>query len=264
MSNPIAFSLVIPAYNEEQRLPASLRDIKTFFQAAGPSYEVLVMVERSSDQTLVAAQNEVADTPQIQVIDNLVHRGKGFAVRSGMLRAKGEIVFFMDADLSTPLAEVLAFLAHFSENPEVDVVIGSRALAKSQVLKRQNILRQTLGRGFNFFVQTIAVSGITDTQCGFKAFRKTPAQEIFSRQKIDGFAFDVEVLILAQKLGYKIDVRPVKWFNSAASKVRIWIDPLKMLIDLLKVRFRVAQTLRKNPPPLSNTLSGAKAAAQNQ
>lgn len=251
MSRP-ALSLVIPAYNEERRLPRSLTDIQAFFGkfpggSESGAIEILAIVEKSRDRTLELARAAVQGDSRFQIIDNVVHRGKGFAVRSGMLRAQGEIVFFMDADLSTPLSEVLRFLAHFNENPEVDVVIGSRRDPNSEILKRQNLFRQQLGRGFNYFVKLFGVRGIKDTQCGFKAFRAQACHDIFSRATIDGFAFDVEALMLAQEMGYRIDVRPVIWVNSPDSKVRVLIDPLKMLWDLVRIRYRVRRALRLNP-----------------
>lgn len=244
----IPFTLVIPAYKEEKRLPNSIRDIRSFFSGLSEFFEVLILVERCSDRTLELGREAAKGEPRIQVIDNQVHRGKGFAVRSGMLRARGEIVFFMDADLSTPLAEVLVFLAHFSQNLKTDVVIGSRAHAQSKIIKRQNYFRQSLGRIFNKFVQLLSVKGISDTQCGFKAFRLKACHEVFSRQTIDGFAFDVEVLMLAEKLGLKIDVLPVRWVNSPDSKVRILIDPIKMFWDLLRIRWIVRKTIQAKPP----------------
>lgn len=247
MSTTVPFTLVIPAYNEERRLPASIRDIRAFFSSFSEPFEVLVMVEKSTDRTIELATEAAKGDERFQVIDNQVQRGKGYAVRSGMLRARGEIVFFMDADLSTPLAEIIKFLAHFAEHPDVDILIGSRSHAKSQVIKRQSLFRQSLGRTFNKFVQLFGVKGIEDTQCGFKAFRARANREIFSRQTIDGFAFDVEVLMLAESLDFKTEVIPVKWINSPDSKVRILIDPLKMLWDLVRIRWIVRRTIREKP-----------------
>lgn len=248
-------SIVIPAFEEERRLPGSIRSLLAFLGPRGSDgvtslvgdVEALAMIEKSRDRTLELAREAAAGDPRIEVIDNRVHRGKGYAVRSGMLRARGDVVFFMDADLSTPLAEVVAFLAHFEAHPETDVLIGSRALAQSAVTKKQTWLRRNMGRTFNGFVRLFGLSGITDTQCGFKAFRAEACREIFSRATIDGFAFDVEALMLARKLGYKVDVRPVRWMNSPDSKVRILIDPLKMLWDLVRVRRIVRRTLRAKP-----------------
>lgn len=249
------FSIVIPAYEEERRLPASIRDMRAFFgppPAQGlvqrPAFEAIAIVEKSRDRTIALAREAAAGDPRYEIVDNEVHRGKGYAVRSGMLRAQGDVVFFMDADLSTPLAEVPAFLAHFEDNPDTHVIVGSRALAKSLVLKKQTWLRRNMGRGFNAFVRLFGLSGISDTQCGFKAFRAGPCREIFSRLTIDGFAFDVEALMLARKLGYKIDVRPVRWVNSPDSKVRILIDPLKMFWDIMRIRRIVRRTLKVRPP----------------
>lgn len=241
------FSLVIPAYNEERRLPTSIRDIRAFFSGISDGFEVLVVIEKSTDRTLELAREAAAGDPRIQVIDNQVQRGKGYAVRSGMLRAKGDVVFFTDADLSTPLAEILTFLSHLEQHPEISVLIGSRAHAKSQILKRQSFFRETLGRTFNKFVQFFGIKGVEDTQCGFKAFRADACREIFSRMTIDGFAFDVEALVLAESLGYKLGILPVRWINSADSKVRILIDPLKMLFDLIRIRWIVRRTLRSKP-----------------
>ena len=247
-SERVPFSLVIPAYNEERRLPTSINDVKAFFAGIKDSIEVLVIVEKSTDRTVELATEAARTDARIRVIDNKVQRVKGFAVKSGMLQAKGEIVFFTDADLSTPLAEILVFLGHFAEHPETDIIIGSRAHAKSKVIKKQNWFRQGLGRTFNRFVQLFGVRGIEDTQCGFKAFRASAAKNIFERQTLNGFAFDVEVLMLAEELGYKIDVLPVRWINSEDSKVRILIDPLKMLWDLVQIRRIVRKTIQAKPP----------------
>lgn len=264
MSSSVSVSLVIPAYNEETRLPVSLRDIRAFFGANLEGIEILVIVEKSADRTLEVAKEVVADDRRFEIVDNLVHRGKGYAVKSGMLRAKGEIVIFMDADLSTPLAEVYAFLAHLSQHPETDIAIGGREHARSQIVRKQSWIRRNLGRTFNKFVQIFTMSGITDTQCGFKAFRSSVAQEIFSRQTIDGFAFDVEVLMLAQTLGYKVDVLPVKWVNSPDSKVRIWIDPVKMIWDLMKIRRRVRRSVRERPLSPSTAASQPRVSSRDQ
>ncbi len=243
LSKP-SVSIVIPAYNEERRLPLAIKDIRSFFGAAQTSLEFIIVIEKSKDRTVEAATTAVAGDPRFRIIANEVQRGKGFAVKTGMLAAQGEIVFFMDADLSTPLAEIGSFLAIFMSDPAVDIVIGSRAETKSQVLKKQTWIRRNLGRGFNHMVQAAGIRGIKDTQCGFKAFRRKTIEPIFSRQSIDGFAFDVEVLLLARKLGFSIVTQPVRWINSPDSKVRIWIDPMKMFWDLLKVRWIVRRTLK--------------------
>ncbi len=251
-SNP-SLSIVIPAYNEERRLPGTIRDVRSFF-ARFPQVEVIVVVEKSTDRTVELAKEAAGGDPMIQIVANDVQRGKGYAVKCGMLRARGQFVFFMDADLSTPLAEVLKFLAEFQAQPEVDILIGSRAEAKSQIIKKQSWVRRNMGRSFNRFVQVFGVEGIKDTQCGFKAFRKRAVEPVFSRQTLNGFAFDVEILVLAQMMGFKIQTIPVRWVNSPDSKVRIWLDPFKMLIDLIRIKRLARRTLRARPlEPLSDS-----------
>jgi dolichyl-phosphate beta-glucosyltransferase len=240
-------SIVVPAYNEAKRIGKSLTDLKSFFGSFGKSIEILVVIEKSTDGTVDIAKGIVGDDPKFRVIANEVQRGKGYAVRTGMLQARGKYVFFMDADLSTPLVEVVSFLNHFESNPEVKVIIGSRQHQQSQIIKRQHPLRQKMGQMFNVFVQFFAIKGITDTQCGFKAFRLEAIEPIFTRQTIDGFSFDVEILMIAHRLGYVIDVLPVRWINSPDSKVRIVRDSLKMFFDLMRMKRLVSRTFRALP-----------------
>lgn len=248
-----SLSIVIPAYNEERRLPDTIRNLRAFFSrgaatgAANLGVEILIVIEKSTDRTVEFAREAVAGDSMFTIIANEIQRGKGYAVKTGMLRARGELVFFMDADLSTPLAEVFNFIAEFASNADVDILIGSRAEAKSQILKKQTWIRRNLGRGFNRFVQAFGVSGIRDTQCGFKAFRKATVEPLFSRQTLNGFAFDVEILVLAELIGYRVRTVPVRWVNSPDSKVRIWIDPLKMLFDLIRIKRIANRSLKAKP-----------------
>lgn len=215
-----------------------------FFRGFGKPYEVLVIVERSADETLEIAARFAAQQAHFQAIDNGVQRGKGHAVRSGMFRARGEFIFYMDADLSVPLAAVPEFLARLERAPRVDVLLGNRQHAMSRITRRQTWLRRTMGQTFNRILKAAALASLHDTQCGFKAFRRAAARAIFSRQTLDGFAFDVEVLLLAERLGYPIADLPVEWINSSESKVRIVRDSLAMLRDTLRVRRLVAKNLR--------------------
>ena len=240
-------SLIIPAYNEATRLPLSLRKI---IEAAGGfaySYEVLVMVERSTDGTLELAREVAAKQANFQIIDNGPQRGKGHAVRSGMLRAKGALQFYMDADLSVPISGVQPFVDYFRAHPEAGVLVGNRQHPASNIVKSQSLLRRKMGQTFNRILKSFASAEIRDTQCGFKAFRKEASREIFSRQKLDGFAFDVEILLLAKKLGYKTVDLPVEWINSPESKVNILRDSLRMLSDAARVGKMVDATLREKP-----------------
>jgi hypothetical protein len=161
-----------------------------------------------------------------------------------MRRARGEMVFYMDADLSVPLAEVTAFVRHLEAHPETGVVIGDRQHPRSRIVRRQSRLRERMGQTFNAILQRLALVRWRDTQCGFKAFRHAACREIFARQRLDGFAFDVEVLLLAEQLGYRVESLPVEWVNSTESKVRIVRDSARMLRDALRVRRIVAETLR--------------------
>lgn len=238
-------SIVIPAYNEEKRLPKSLLKIEQFFQGR-TDYEVIVVIEKSKDQSVESCKKAVGSNPNFQIIANEVHRGKGFAVKTGMLLARGSFVFFMDADLSTPLDEINSFLFLFKRS-NFEIIIGSRAEAQSKIIQKQGLLRQNIGRVFNFLVQGIGVHGFKDTQCGFKAFRNWTVEPIFSRQTIDGFAFDIEILIIAELLGANVHSQAIKWINSADSKVNIFIAPFEMLRDLFIIRQRVKKTLLENP-----------------
>ena len=244
---PIDLSIVIPAWNEAARLPSSLEQLRAFREGLALDVEILLVVEPSADATLEIAQAFAARAPYFQVIANPVHGGKGFATRTGMLRAQGDYVFYMDADLSVPLGEMLGFLEEFKARPELHVLVGNRAHAQSRITRRQTLLRQRMGQLFNRVLQGLALVSLADTQCGFKAFRREAAREIFSRQTLDGFAFDVEVLLLAQGLGYPVADLPVEWINAPESKVNILADSVRMLLDSARLRRRVEKALAEKP-----------------
>jgi glycosyltransferase involved in cell wall biosynthesis len=232
-------SIIIPAFNEAKRLPDTLEKTAAFCAGFKQPVEVLVVVEKCHDGTLELALQAAARHSIFRVIDNRVHRGKGFAVRSGMLQARGNCLLFMDADLSVPLDEIPVFLDYFEKHPGVDLLIGNRRHPQSDILRRQTWLRQKMGRMFNLILRGLAPVAVRDTQCGFKAFRARAAREIFSRQRLDGFAFDAEVLLLADKLGFQSADLPVRWINSPDSRVRIVRDSLRMLYDLIRIRLRL-------------------------
>lgn len=242
-------SLVVPVYNEALRLPVSLDKMTAHFARWTFSHEVLIVVEQSSDGSLDLATQAVTKQANFHIIDNAVHRGKGYAVRSGVQRSRGAFVFYMDVDLSVPLEEIDRFLAHFRSHPEHDVLVGDRRHPGSQIVRSQSMLRRRMGRLFNRTIRSLALlDDIADTQCGFKAFRKHAAREIFARQTLDGFAFDVEVLMLARALGFRIADLPVRWVNSPESKVHIVSDSIRMLLDTVTVRRRVERALRSRGP----------------
>jgi dolichyl-phosphate beta-glucosyltransferase len=238
-------SIIVPAYNEARRLPQSIALLRQFLGSwSSGSVEVLIVVEHSTDGTLELAREATAEQANFHVIDNRVHRGKGYAVRSGIRQARGDIIFYMDADLSVPLEEIPVFLAHFQAHPADAVLLGSRQHALSRIERRQSLLRQTMGKTFNHILRALSLIPFRDTQCGFKAFRHQAAHEIFTLQTINGFAFDVEVILLAHALGYRIAELPVRWLNSPESKVHIVSDSALMLLDALTIRRRVHRMLR--------------------
>ena len=229
-------SIVVPAWREERRIGRAVRELRAL-AASWPSLrEIIVVVEPGSDGTARVALEAAEGDPLVCVVENAEHRGKGYAVRAGMRRASGGIIFFMDADLSVPLAHVAPFVAHLTAHPEVAAVIGNRRHPESVLTKRQHFLRERAGRLFNRVVRGLGLSVSKDTQCGFKAFRRSAAGEIFSRARIDGFAFDTEVLLLARKLGLRVDELPVEWINDEETKFRPLSDGWRSLRDLLKIR----------------------------
>lgn len=231
---PPFLSVIIPAFNEEKRLPRSLASALDFLKRQPYSWEIIVSDDGSSDATVVTARAILKDVPH-QVLVTAVNRGKGHAVRQGVMAAKGEYILYTDADFSTPVEEVTRFLEHLKNDYEI--VIGSRALPGSRVEVHQNILRETMGRTFNLFARLFSFHDIHDSQCGFKCFRGEVAKALFSRQRLDSFSFDPEIIYLAQKKGYRIREEPVIWRNSAQSRVRLIADPLQMFFDLLKIRW---------------------------
>lgn len=229
-------SIVLPAYAEERRIGRAVRELRRLAADFPRLSELLVVVEPSGDRTVETARAAAEGDPLVTIVENPTHRGKGHAVRTGMLRASGGIVFFMDADLSVPLAHVPSFVAHFDAHPETDAAIGNRRHPGSVITRRQHPLREKAGRAFNHVVRALGLSASKDTQCGFKAFRHEAAQRIFSRAQIDGFAFDTEILLLARKLGLRVDELPVEWVNDVETKFRPLRDGWRSFCDLLRVR----------------------------
>lgn len=227
-----AISIVIPAYNEESRLPATLQCILEFLHRKdmGPA-EILVVDDGSRDGTVAAA----GGLPSVRVLRNPGNRGKGYAVRHGMLAADGEWTLFTDADLSTPIEE-LEKLWRVARESGADVVIGSRAMDRSLIGIHQSFLRESTGKLFNLMMRWITGLPFHDTQCGFKLFRTKAAHAIFKRQRLDGFGFDVEVLFIARILGFRAMEVPVRWNNSAGTKVSLF-GGLQAFIDPLRVRW---------------------------
>ncbi len=230
MNAPL-LSVVIPAYNEAARLPASLQRIVAFLEPRFP-YELLVVDDGSQDGTEALARAAVSPAPR--VLRHEPNRGKGYAVRRGVLAARGRCVLMTDADLSTPIEELPRLLDKLEEG--FDVVIGSRAVSGARIERRQPFYRENMGRLFNLAVRILAVPGLHDTQCGFKLFRAEAAQVVFAACRLDGFAFDVEALFLARRAGYRVAELPVIWRNDAASRVSLG-GGARAFADLVRLRW---------------------------
>lgn len=229
-------SIVVPAYNEADRIGGSLKRMLAYFDAQPYAYEILVVSDGSSDNTLEVVAHIAERRSQVKCLSYVTNRGKGYAVRYGILRAQGERILFSDADLATPIEEVEKLLAKLDEG--YDIAIGSRDVAGSELIKRQSWLREFGGKAFNKMVQIMAVPGIHDTQCGFKLFTRAAAQSIFRQTRVDHFAFDVEVLYLAMRVfSYKIAEVPVRWQHVEGSKVVFLRDAYRMSKTVLKIRF---------------------------
>lgn len=227
-------SLVIPTFNEEKRLRASLELLVEFLKNFKFDTEIVIADDGSSDKTIEIAKSFEGRIKNFKIVGLGKNTGKGFAVNQGFFHSKGDIVIFTDADFSTPIKEVSKLVEPLMTG--YDIAIGSRALDRSTVKRHQNIFREMMGRAFNILVRTLTVKGISDTQCGFKGFRREVSQTLFEKQTIWDFGFDVELLYLAQKQGLKIIEVPVLWFNDPRSSVNPIRDSVRAFFDLIKIR----------------------------
>ncbi len=227
-------SVIIPAYNEGSRMAATLKNLIDYFSNAPYEWELIVVDDGSTDETSKVAA-KVLEGTEHKVITNKTNMGKGHAVRSGMLSASGDVVLFIDADLSTPIYELERFLPLITAG--CDVVIGSRALDDSNITIRQNPVRETMGRVFNLLVRLIVIGDYRDTQCGFKCFSAKAARKLFKDLKTRGFAFDVELLLRAKKLDLRVAEVGVEWRDSKDSSVRIIKGSVGMFLELLRIKY---------------------------
>lgn len=234
MSAPPELSIIIPAFNEEMRLPVALAQISAYIRASNRLTEVLVVDDGSRDRTADIANSFRAELSHLRVLTNAENRGKGYSVRRGMLEAHGRIVLFTDADLSAPIDEADKLLAALVDH---DVAIGSRALDRSLITVHQSVFREYAGMIFNLVVRTILRLPFVDTQCGFKAFRREPCRIIFQQQRIERFGFDPELLYLARHHGLRIVEIPVRWAHSPATKVSMLRDSVQMFLDVFLIRW---------------------------
>lgn len=236
VEHPVVVSVVIPAYNEEKRLGPTLASCVEFLEGNEIPYEIVVVDDGSVDQTAQLVRELCLIHPAIRLISLERNRGKGAAVRKGVLEAKGELILTNDADGATPISELFRLLGEMAFSA-CDVVLASRALGSPDTHVERKLHRFLAGRLFAFIVNLLAVPHISDTQCGFKLFTRTAARQIFSRQTLQGFSYDVEILYLARKLGYTLEEVAVNWHDVKGSKVNMCADSLKMFFDILKIRY---------------------------
>lgn len=243
MKNKIYLSVIIPAYNEQRRLPKTLSSIDSYLRKQPYDYEILVVNDGSKDKTAEVVENLKVKIRNLRLIDNKENQGKGFVVRQGLLEAKGEYRLFTDADNSTSIDQVEKMWPEIKKG--YDIVIGSRDVKGAVIPVPQTWIRRRLGDVFNLFTQiTCGLWGIWDAQCGFKIFTKEAVEKILPKCKINRFAFDPEILVIAKKLGFKIKEIPVVWINEPESKVK-FKSMIKMGLDLLKIRWNLIKNVYK-------------------
>ena len=232
----IFLSLIIPAFNEEKRLGTTLASMQAYLQKQDYSWEIIVVDDGSSDRTPAIAESYMHPVPTLRLLRNEHNRGKGYSVRRGMLQGQGKYLGFADADYKTPIEEVERILPWLKDG--YDMVIGSRGMERSQVERPQPKYRQVGARLFALVMHTlVGLHDIVDTQCGFKFFQRSVAQDLFSRQMISGYMFDVEVLYLAERLGYRTKEVPIRWMNDPDSRLQLVRGNLLNMRDLIRIRW---------------------------
>lgn len=232
-TNPVDLTVVIPAYNEEHRLGESLRKVANYLKGRDETFEILVVDDGSEDRTAAVAAEH--SHRHVELLRQPENRGKGAALKRGVLSSHGAWVLLCDADLSTPIEDLVTLKARAEE---AEVILGSRAVSDSQVTQRQPIYRELMGKTFNRILRTLALVSEQDTQCGFKLLRGDVARELFADLTIERFAFDVELVCLARDRGYRVVEQGVRWQDSPSSRVHPLRDSLNMFLDVLKLRVR--------------------------
>ena len=237
--------MVIPAYNEAQRLPAYLSEVVAYFDGRGEPYEAIVVDDGSADETAARVLEAQSIHPAVTLHRLAENRGKGFAVRAGMRAARGDLRLMADADGATPIAEVKRLEAMIQAG--ADLAVGSRALPDPSVRREVQIHRKVSGDIFNFFARCMGVGNVTDTQCGFKLFRGAVAEALFGELETTGFGFDVELLMLARRRRYRVIEVAINWADQPGSKVEVLRDGPRMLAQIVRARIRLARRGRATP-----------------
>ena len=241
-SQPLDLSIIVPAYNEEHRLPKTLDGIVAYVQSRPYRAEILVVDDGSSDATAALVKAYSQRYAELRLVSNGANHGKGYSVRHGMLEARGEIALFTDADLSTPIEEADKLLAALQDRG-YDAAIGSRALDRTLIAVHQSVIREQAGIFFNCMVRWIMGIDFSDTQCGFKAFRRERSRIIFEQQRIERFGFDPEILFLAKRHGLRVAEVPVRWSHDPGTKVNVAADGIRMFLELLVIRWNALKGL---------------------
>jgi len=235
VTQEIKYSIVIPAYNESARIPATLAAVVSCVRAHGWNAEVIVVNDGSQDDTAEVVGAFAATAPDVRLVENPGNRGKGYSVRNGILQAKGEIVMFTDSDLSAPIEEAPRLFEAIEQG--ADIAIGSRWMESGRQTHRQPLYRQFFGRCFNAVTRAVMGLRFADTQCGFKAFTRAAAQTIFPLQTIERWGFDPEILFIALKRGFKVQEVPVSWAHDERTRMSYLRDGMKMLEEIAIIRW---------------------------
>ena len=230
-----SISIVIPAYNEAERLGPTLDRVVSFAETSGWSAEIIVVDDGSTDGTADLVRSYARKRGTIRLVQNPGNHGKGYSVRNGVLNAGGEFILFTDADMSSPIEEAPKLLEVLAEG--ADIAIGSRWARSELQTRRQSLTRQFLGRVFNLLLRMILRLDFKDTQCGFKAFRREAARAVFPRQSIEGWGFDPEILFLAHRAGFRIVEVPVRWGHDTRTRINPLLDGARMVSDMLLIRW---------------------------
>jgi glycosyltransferase involved in cell wall biosynthesis len=248
------YSIVIPAYNESERIGASLERILAFIAQSNWSAEIIVVNDGSRDNTAAVVNEFARRNPAIRLIENPGNRGKGYTVRNGMMNASGQVLLFTDADLSSPIEESVKLFG-LIESGQADIAIGSRYLDRNLQIRKQPLYRRMLGRAFNLALRTILGLSYVDTQCGFKAFSRKGAMTIFSAMKIEGWGFDPEILFLAKRYGLRVAEVPVSWAHDHRSKINPALDGARMFGELMRVRMNSLGGKYVRPPAQARAIT---------
>ena len=251
------YSIVIPAYNESARLGATLEKVLAYIRAQAWNAEVIVVNDGSRDNTADIARTFAAKDAALRLVENPGNRGKGYSVRNGMLHARGQVVLFSDADLSSPIEEAPKLLQALEAG--ADIAIGSRWLRAETQTRRQPLHRQLFGRIFNLLLRLTLGLKFKDTQCGFKAFKQPAVQTIFPLQRIERWGFDPEILFLARKFGFSVEEIAVAWGHSGGARINPLLDGSRMFLEMLHIRWNdLTGKYDAGPtiPEAANTLPG--------